>query len=99
MKTVLWNVTPYILAEIYLIMKPSIKLNDHVLWADRDSYWALGLNTGLIVLSSLKKQCGSFLNIFVRYWEMASTLDDPAFKWFIKDPTVFAYFKSILISK
>jgi hypothetical protein len=30
---------------------------------------------------------------------MSSTLDDPAFKWFLKDPTDLAYCKSILILK
>ena len=30
---------------------------------------------------------------------MASTLDDPAFKWLLKDSTEFAYCKSNLILK
>jgi len=99
MKTVLWNVTLCILAGIYLIMKGSIKLNNDLLWADRDAYWALGLNTDVTVLSSLKKQYGSFLNTFVWFWDMTSRLDDPAFKWFLKGPTKFACCKSILILK
>jgi hypothetical protein len=53
----------FILAEIYLVMKGSIKLNNDLLWADRNTYWALGLNTDFTVLSSLKKQYGSSLNI------------------------------------
>ena len=99
MKIVLWSVTLCILAGIYLIMKVSIKLNNDLLWADREAYWALGLKTDLTVLSSLKKQYGGFLNIFVRFWDMTSNLDDPAFKWLLKDPIEFTYCKSILILK
>jgi hypothetical protein len=99
MKIVFWNATLCILAEIYLIMKGSMKLKNELLWAERDAYWALGLKTDPTVFSSLKKKYGTFLTIFVWYWEMASTLDDPAFKWLLKDPTEIAYCKSILILK